>query len=57
MEWFYPVNTLIVHLFADPLDLKATARELRLCADPVIALYAQLEQLMPRPVAGMMGLL
>jgi hypothetical protein len=56
VEWFYPVNTLIVHLFADPLDLKATARELRLCADPVIALYAQLEQLMPRPVAGMMGL-
>ena len=57
VEWFYAVNTLIVHLFADPLDLKATARELRLCADPVISLYAQLEQLMPRPVAGMLGLL
>jgi hypothetical protein len=49
-EWFYPVNELIVQAFADPLAMKTTVRELLRSADPVIALYAQLEQLLPRPV-------
>ena len=56
-EWFYPVNELIIHAFADPAGMKTTVRELRRCADPVIALYAQLEQLLPRPMQGMIGLL
>ena len=56
-EWFYPVNALIIHAFADPVGIKATVRELRRSADPVIALYAQLEQLLPRPIAGTIGLL
>jgi len=56
-EWFYPVNTLIIRAFADPVGMKATVQELRRCADPVIALYAELEQLLPRPMAGTIGLL
>src|ERR1039457_4334505 len=57
VEWFYPVNALIIHAFADPLGMKATMRELRRSSDPVIALFAQLEQLLPRPIQGTMGLL
>lgn len=57
VEWFYPVNTLIIHAFADPVAMQRTVRDLRRCADPVIALYAQLEQLLPRPVEGTIGLL
>jgi len=49
VEWFYPVNALIVRAFADPLAMKTTVRELRNSADPVIALYAELEQALPRP--------
>jgi hypothetical protein len=49
VEWFYPVNLLIIRAFADPAGMKATMRELRNSADPVIALYAQLEQVLPRP--------
>ena len=56
-EWFYPVNTLIIHAFADPVGMKTTIRELRRSSDPVIALYAQLEQLLPRPMGGTIGLL
>src|ERR1022692_2967947 len=57
VEWFYPVNALIIHAFADPLGMKATMRELRRSSDPVIALFAQLEQLLQRPIQGTMGLL
>jgi hypothetical protein len=57
VEWFYPVNTLIVHAFADPVGMKSTVLELRRSADPVISLYAQLEQLAPRPIDATIGLL
>jgi hypothetical protein len=57
VEWFYPVNTLIVHAFADPVGMKATVLELRRSADPVISLYAQLEQMLPRPIGATIGLL
>jgi len=56
-EWFYPVNTLLIHAFADPVGMKTTIRELRRSPDPVIALYTQLEQLLPRSLEGMIGLL
>jgi hypothetical protein len=56
-EWFYPVNALIIQAFADPVGMKTTVRELRRSADPVIALFAQLEQLLPRPIQGTIGLL
>jgi hypothetical protein len=56
-EWFYPVNRLIILAFADPVGMRATIQELRRSSDPVIALYAQLEQLLPRPMDVMIGLL
>lgn len=56
-EWFYPVNALIIQAYADPVGMKTTMRELRRSADPVIALYAQLEQLLPRPTQVTIGLL
>jgi hypothetical protein len=37
--------------------MKTTIRELRRSPDPVIALYTQLEQLLPRSLEGMIGLL
>jgi hypothetical protein len=57
VEWFYPVNLLIIRAFADPVGMKTTARELRNAADPVISLYAQLEQALPRPLERTVGLL
>ena len=57
VEWFYPVDALIVHAFADPVGMQAAVRELRRSADPVIALYADLEQLLPRPLEERMELL
>jgi hypothetical protein len=57
VEWFYPVNALIVQAFGDAAGMKTTVRELRRSTDPVISLYTQLEQLLPRPVGGTLGLL
>jgi hypothetical protein len=56
-EWFYPVNRMIIQAFADPVGMKTTIAELRRSSDPVIALDAQLEQLLPRPMAETIGLL
>lgn len=56
-EWFYPVNALIIRAFAESATMKTTLRELRRSADPVISLYAQLEQLLPRPMDATMALL
>jgi hypothetical protein len=49
-EWFYPVNALIARAFADPRTMQALIAELRKSPDPVVSLYAQLEQLLPRPL-------
>jgi hypothetical protein len=57
VEWFYRVNALIIYAFADPLAMKATMRELRNSADPVIALYAELERVLPRPLEHTVSLL
>ncbi len=56
-EWFYRVNGLIVSAFADPVAMKTTMRDLRNSADPVIALYAELERLLPRPLEQTVSLL
>ena len=48
VEWFYAVNKLIVHAFADRAANAATVRELRRSEDPVISLYADLELMLPR---------
>jgi hypothetical protein len=57
VEWFYRVNALIISAFADPLAMKTTMRELRSSADPVIALYAELERVLPRPFEHTISLL
>jgi hypothetical protein len=57
VEWFYPVNVLIIRAFADPSGLRGTLRELQKAADPVIGLYVQLEQVLPRPLQSTVGLL
>ena len=57
VEWFYPVNALIIRAFADPVGMKTTVRELRNAADPAISLYARLEQVLPRPLDRAVGLL
>ncbi len=57
VEWFYAVNTLIIRVFSDPRAMKTTVRALRDSADPVISFYAQLEQLLPRPMERTFGLL
>ena len=57
VEWFYRVNALIISAFADPLVMKTTMRELRNSADPVIALYAELERVLPRPFEHTISLL
>jgi hypothetical protein len=57
LEWFYPVNTLMIHAFADPVGMQSTVRELLRSSDPVISFYAQLEHLTPRPQDATIGLL
>ena len=57
VEWFYPANALIIRAFANSATMKTTVRQLRQSADPVIALFAQLEQLFPRSVGETFGLL
>lgn len=49
MEWFLPVNGLIARVSLDPLGLGELRRDLRSSEDPVIALYAALEEVAPRP--------
>jgi hypothetical protein len=49
IEWLLPVNTLIGRIGLDPLGLGRAAEDLRLSRDAVIALYAELERVAPRP--------
>ncbi|HYW48299.1 MAG TPA: hypothetical protein VE959_35875 [Bryobacteraceae bacterium] len=57
LEWFLPVNSLIARLSLDPLGLGKLAGELRQSEDPLIALYANLEVLAPRPADRILPLL
>lgn len=56
VEWFYPVNAMILRAFGDARTMKSAIRELLSSKDPVISLYAQLEQLVPRPLNEAMRL-
>ncbi|HWB87185.1 MAG TPA: hypothetical protein VG675_23780 [Bryobacteraceae bacterium] len=57
MEWFLPVNTLIGRIGLDPLGLGNLAGDVKSVNDPLIALYANLESLVPRSPAQIMPLL
>jgi hypothetical protein len=57
MEWFLPVNALVGRVGLDPLGLGKFAAELRKASDPVIALYANLEAVAPRPPDRVLALL
>ena len=56
-EWFLPVNVLIRRARLDPLGLGWLAAELERSSDPVIALYARLEKIAPRPIQEILPLL
>ncbi|HTQ53011.1 MAG TPA: hypothetical protein VMI94_01040 [Bryobacteraceae bacterium] len=57
VEWFYPVNTLLIRAFADPHGMHAVIDALLNSPDPVIAFYARLERLLPRPIDRTFSLL
>jgi hypothetical protein len=56
-EWFLPVNTLVGRIFADSQGMAQTMRDLRGTEDPVIALFANLEQMFPRSPSSFLPLL
>ena len=47
-EWLLPVNSLVGRMTLDPAGFGKAAAELRTSPDPVIALYARLEEAAPR---------
>lgn len=49
MEWFLPVGAMIGVLHLDLAGTKNLIRDLRASADPVVALYSELEAIAPRP--------
>jgi hypothetical protein len=57
MEWFFPLNALLARTALDPLGYASFAEALRKSSDPVVALYARLEALAPRPPDRLIGLL
>ena len=56
VEWFLPVNTLLVRVMVDPA-LAGLAAEMRHTGDPVMAMYAELDRLAPRSPAKAIALL
>lgn len=56
-DWFLPVNALIARATLDPPGFGKYAEELRKSENPVIALYAKLEVLAPRPPEKVIPLL
>jgi hypothetical protein len=56
-EWLLQINTLIARIFFDPLGLSHTLDLLHNSADPVIALYADLERFAPQPPGRIFALL
>lgn len=57
IEWFYPVNSLLARVAAEPRGMAQIAAEMRACDDPVISLYANLERLVPRPLQQVVWML
>ncbi len=48
IEWFLPLNQLLAWTALDPAGLREFGEKLRQSADPVVALYAELEAFAPR---------
>jgi hypothetical protein len=57
MEWLLAVNSLIARTTIDPLGYRAFVDDLKKSTDPVIALYAALEGIAPRPADRILSLL
>lgn len=57
IEWFLPVNSLIARVSLDPVGLSDLLRDLRNSGDPVITLYTQLEERVPRPPGERLSIL
>jgi len=57
IEWFLPLNALVGRTSLDPLGFGALRAELRKSSDPVVALYARLEEVAPRSADRLIGLL
>jgi hypothetical protein len=57
MEWFLPVNGLMGRVGLDPAGLAGFAEEARKSQNPVIALYANLDAVAPRPVESILPIL
>jgi hypothetical protein len=57
MEWFLPVNALIGRIAMDSAARQRLADELRKVDDPIMALYANLETVAPRPPDRILPLL
>jgi hypothetical protein len=57
LEWFLPVNALVGRTTLDPAGMAASAGSLRSSKDPVIALFANLEQALPRSPERILPLL
>jgi hypothetical protein len=48
IEWFLPVNILLARIALDPVGFATLRAEMQKSADPILALYASLEELAPR---------
>jgi hypothetical protein len=57
IEWFLPLNGLLARTVLDPIGFGPFAAEMRNSSDPVVALYARLEAVAPRPPDRVIGLL
>jgi len=57
MEWFLPLNGLLARTVLDPAGFGSFRAEMRKSADPIIALYARLEEAAPRSPDQLIGLL
>lgn len=57
IEWFLPVNALIGRVALDPLSLAKVKEALGRTRDPVIALYVEVERVVPRTPDQIMPLL
>jgi hypothetical protein len=57
VQWFLPVNALLGRAALDPANTGKLMPELRQAHDPIIALYAQLDTVLPRTPDRIMPLL
>jgi hypothetical protein len=48
VEWFLPLNSLLARIALDPAGFATLRAEVQKSADPVVALYAQLDAVAPR---------